>query len=641
MAKKTTIKNNHREMHLFSRRIIVLVSLIILASASLMGRLYFLQVKEHALYITLSNQNQLSLIPIEPNRGLIMDRNGIVLAENVPIYNLVITPDHVADLNGLIMRLGEFFELTPEDLKRFNKEMREHRPYQPVPIKVKLTEEEVARFYVNQYRFPGVAVTAGMFRHYPYGEQFVSALGYVARINEQEAKEIDETNYAGSSSIGKLGVEKYYEKALHGKVGYQQVEVDANGRYVRTLNEYPPIRGDNIYLTLDSRLQLAVEKIMGHEKGAVVIIKPQTGEVLTLVSNPGYDPNPFVIGIDPKHYKALRNSTDKPLYNRAIRGIYPFASTIKPFLAIAGLDTGATTVGYSIRDPGIFSMAGVRHVYRDWKKEGHGIVNLPKAITVSCDIYFYGLSVKLGVDRMYDYLRKFGFGQLTGLDVDEELAGLVPSVEWKRKKLHAKWWIGDTIAAGIGQGYMLTTPLQLANGAAVLANHGKRYQPRLFYKAEKPDGTMVELKPIQQPGVILRNPRYWDIVIEAMGKVTSTPQGTAAIAFAKVPYTIAAKTGTAQLTRIIGANTHGSDAALPKNLRNHKLFISFAPIDKPQIAMAVLVENSTLAPKIARAIYDYYFGSTHQFGMPEVQPVAVDGSDQAGTENAQEEHGAD
>jgi penicillin-binding protein 2 len=640
--KKDTLKNNHRETHLFTRRIIVLVVIVILATLGLMSRLFSLQVTDHNLYKTLSNQNQLSLIPIEPNRGLIMDRNGIVLADNVPIYNLVITPDKVQNLPELIKGLSQVVKLSSEDMKRFDKEMRQHRPFQPVPIKVKLSEEEVARFYVNQYKFPGVSISIGMFRHYPYGKEFVSILGYVARINEQETKEIDQANYAGSSSMGKLGIEKYYEKELHGTVGYQQVEVDANGRYVRTLKRFPPVRGDNIYLTVDSRLQLAVERILGQEKGAVVIIKPKTGEVLTLVSKPGYDPNPFVIGIDPQHYKALRDSRDKPLYNRAIRGIYPFASTIKPYLAIAGLDSGILSIGYSIRDPGFFAMGGVHHVYRDWKKEGHGTVNLPKAITVSCDVYFYGLAVRLGVGRMYTYLRKFGFGQLSGIDLNEELAGLVPSPEWKRKKLHAKWFIGDTIVAGIGQGYMLATPLQLAQGVAVIANKGLRFRPHLLLKFEKPDGTLEELKPIAEPPVILKNKKNWNVVIDAMGKVTSSLQGTAAVAFAKTPYIVAGKTGTAQLTRIVGENTHGSDASLPKHLRNHKLFISFAPIEDPQIAMAVLIENSTLAPKVAREIYDYYFGATHQFGLQAIQPIAADGSeDPVDDGSEQEQHGED
>ena len=627
MARKLTLKNNFRESHLFTHRIIVLVVLIVLATLALISRLFFLQVTNHDVYITLSNQNQLGLIPVEPNRGLIMDRNGILLAENIPIFSLVVTPDHVPNLNKLVAQLGQIIELTPEDIKQFHKGLKEHRAFQPIPLKVKLSEDEVARFYVNQYKFPGVTVNAGMFRHYPYGREFVSILGYVARINEQEMKQIDQGNYAGSSSMGKLGIEKYYEKELHGTVGYQQVEVDANGRLVRTLNRFPPIRGDNIYLSVDTRLQLAVEKILGQEKGAVVIIKPQTGEILALVSTPGYDPNPFVIGIDPKHYKELRNSPDKPLYNRAVRGIYPFASTIKPYLAIAALDSNTITTSYSIHDPGYFGIAGVRHIYRDWKKEGHGIVNLPKAVTVSCDVFFYGLAVKLGVKRMYNYLRQFGFGQLTGVDLNEELAGLVPSPEWKKRKLHAKWFIGDTVAAGIGQGYMLATPLQLAQGAAILANRGKRFRPHFLLKLEKPDWTIEELKPILEPPVVLKDLDNWDVIIKAMGNVTSTPQGTAAVAFANVPYTVAGKTGTAQLTKIVGENVHGGDAALPKYLRNHKLFISFAPIENPQIAVAVVVENSTLAPKVARAIYDYYFGATHQFGLPDIQPQAIDGSD--------------
>jgi penicillin-binding protein 2 len=627
MRKRTAIKNNHRETHLFTRRIIILIIFSLSTSFLLISRLFSLQVTNHDLYTTLSNQNQLSLIPVEPNRGLILDRDGLLLAENVPVFSLIVTPDRIPNLERTVLDLGRLIEITPEDMKRFRKELSQNRPFEPVTLKVKLSEEEVARFYVNQYRFPGVTVNTGMFRYYPYGKEFVSVLGYVARINEQEMREIDQSNYAGSSSIGKLGIERYYEKELHGKVGYQQVEVDANGRFVRTLNRYPPIRGDNIYLTIDSHLQFAIEKILGDEKGGIVAIRPKTGEVLALVSTPGYDPNPFVIGINSQAYKELRQSPDKPLYNRAIRGIYPFASTIKPYLALAGLDSGVIGPGYAIHCSGLFGMAGVHHLYRDWKKEGHGAVNLPKAITVSCDTFFYGLAVKLGVNRMHTYLHKFGFGQLTGIDLNEELAGLNPSPQWKLKKLHAKWFIGDTIVAGIGQGYMLATPLQLAQGVAVIANRGKRFRPRLLMKLQKPDGTIEELKPIHEEDVVLKNPKNWDIVIKAMGDVTSTLHGTAVAAFAKAPYTVAAKTGTAQLTRIIGENYHGSDAQLPKYLRNHKLFIAFAPIDDPQLALGVLVENSTIAPKVARAIFDYYFGSTHQFGLSEIQPMSLTGNE--------------
>lgn len=614
----TTIKNYFRETHLFTRRIFVLVFVILTAIGVLISRLAFLQIKNHTLYITLSNQNQLSLIPIEPNRGLIYDRNGVLLAENVPIFNLEITPDKVPNLKQTIEKLDKIIPITPDDLKRFHKELKDHRSFQAVPLKVKLTEQEVAKFYVNQFQFPGVTINAGMYRHYPYGKEFVSVLGYVARINEQELKQIDQVAYSGSTSIGKIGIEKYYEKELHGIIGYKQGEVDANGRYVRTLKRFPPRRGESLYLTIDSKLQMSIEKIFGDEKGAVVVLNPKTGEILALVSMPGYDPNPFVIGIDPAHFKELRDSPDKPLYNRAIRGIYPFASTIKPFLAIAGLDSEVVDTSYSIHDPGYFGIAGVNHVYRDWKKGGHGVVNLPKAIVVSCDVFFYGLSVKLGVTRIHTYLTKLGFGQKTGIDIIEELPGLVPSIEWKLRRLHARWWIGDTVAAGIGQGYMLTTPLQLAQGVAIIANKGVRYKPRLLMKVQKPDGKVEVIKPIKEPPVILKNFKTWDIVSKAMGDVTSAPGGTAVGAFAGVPYTVAGKTGTAQLTKIVGENYHGSDAKLPKNLRNHRLFIAFAPVENPQVAVAVVVENSSIAPRLAREVLDLYFAQTHQFGLTDV-----------------------
>lgn len=611
--KKLTIKNYFRESHLFMRRIIFLFFITITSCAALVARLAYLQISQHDIYTTLSNQNQLSLIPIEPNRGLIYDRNGILLAVNTPVFSLDIIPDRVPHLETTIKQLQQIISITSEDLKRFKKEASQHRKFQPISIKVKLTEEEVAKFSLHQYRFPGVKIKAGVIRHYPYGKEFVHVLGYVARINEQEMKKINQTNYSGSTTIGKLGIEKYYEKELHGIVGYQQEEVDASGRSVRTLKRFKPVPGDNIYISIDTRLQMAIEEIMRNEKGAVVVIKPKTGEILALVSYPAYDPNPFVIGIDPKQYKSLREDPEKPLYNRAIRGVYPFGSTIKPFYAIAGLDSGVIDTSYSIRDPGYFALPGLEHLYRDWRKGGHGVVNVAKAIVVSCDTFFYGLAVKLGINRMAKYLNKFGFGELTGIDILEELPGLVPTPQWKMRKWHSKWFTGDTVSAAIGQGYVLTTPLQLASGMAAIANRGVRYKPRLLLKVEKPDGNVEEIKPVSLPPIILESPRTWDVVIKALNTAATTPQGTAYAAFQNVPYAVAAKTGTAQLVKIVGENVHGGDAALPKHLRNNRLLIAFAPVENPQIAVAVLVENSTIAPLVARRVMDYYFYLNHQY----------------------------
>lgn len=611
--KRVTIKNYFRESHLFMRRIIFLFIITIAASSTLIARLAYLQISQHKVYTTLSDQNQLSLIPIEPNRGLIYDRNGVLLAENKPVFSLDVIPDRVPHLESTIKQLQQLITITEEDMKRFRKELRQHRPFQPVSIKLKLNEEEVAKFSVQQYRFPGVRINAGVERHYPFGKQFVHVLGYVARINEQELKRISTTNYSGSTTIGKLGIEKFYEKELHGIVGYQQEEVDASGRSVRTLKKFLPSPGDNIYLSIDSRLEIAIEAMMANEKGAVVVINPKTGEVLALVSYPGYDPNPFVMGIDPKQYKQLREDPDKPLYNRAIRGIYPFASTIKPFYAIAGLDSGVVSPSFAIRDPGWFALPGLKHVYRDWRKGGHGVVNLPKAIIVSCDVYFYGLAVKLGINRIAKYLHQFGFGELTGIDILEELPGLVPTPQWKLRKWHSKWFVGDTVSAAIGQGYVLTTPLQLASGIATIANRGTRYKPHLLIKVEKPDGNVIYIKPTKLPPVNLRNDKNWDVVIKALHDVTASPVGTAYGAFLDTPYTVAGKTGTAQLTKIVGENVHGGDAALPKHLRNHRLFIAFAPVEDPDVAVAVVVENSTIAPKLARRVLDYYFYLNHQY----------------------------
>lgn len=616
-SNKETIKNFVQETHIFMRRLTFALIAIIFVSFLLIIRLFYMQVIQKDTYTTLARENQFNLLPIEPNRGLIFDRNGVLLAKNIPVFNLEITPERVTNLKQTLTDLQSIIDITPDDLQQFEKALKQHHAFEPVTLKIKLSDEEVAKFAVNQYRFPGVAINARLMRYYPLGAEMNSVVGYVGRINEQDLLNIDTANYNGSNYIGKLGVEKYFEKELHGTVGYQQVEMNAGGRVIRTLKRIPTISGDNLYLTIDSNLQSYAEKVMGDISGAVVVIQPKTGQILALVSNPNYDPNLFVNGISTVDYQQLQNEPHKPLFNRAIRGQFPIGSTIKPFMAIGGLDYGAITPDFSIFDSGLFSLPGVNHLYHDWiwprTHHGHGVVNVTKAIMVSCDTFMWNLGIKLGVDRLTENLRRFGFGKKTGIEMDEELGGLVPSPAWKRKTYGAPWFAGDTVAISIGQGYILGTPMQLAQAVAVIANRGIRYKPTLLLKTQKPDGAMIEQKPIVEDPVKLSDPKYWDIVYQGMEAVVSDPQGTAYPVWHDAAYQAAAKTGTAQVVKI---TTYGevNPANLPENQRNHALFIAFAPANDPQIAIAVVAEHSLVpsaAKQIARKIVDYYLLSEH------------------------------
>lgn len=604
--KRNILKNHHIETNLFTRRIIVSVVLIVLLLATLIGRLFYLQVANFKLYATLSEQNQLTLIPIDPARGRIYDRNGVILADNYPAYSLDVIPNIVPDFDTTLEQLKKIINITPEDLEQYKKALKQHHQFDRIPLKLKLTDEEVARFYLNQYRFPGVVITARMMRYYPYAGSMVSAIGYVGRINEQEAKTLDQANYSASNYIGKMGVEKYYETQLHGTVGYQQVETDASGRVVRVLKRIPPIPGDNLYLSIDSKLQMVAEQALGDDAGAVVAIDPQTGEVLALASKPNYDPNLFVRGIPAKEYKALQDAPDRPLYNRAIRGLYATGSTIKPYYALQGLDTNTITTEFKIHDPGWFALAGSSHLFRDWVKTGHGIVDVHKAIVQSCDVFFYTLASKMGITKMDDILSRFGFGQKTGLDVDEEVPGILPSPKWKRAALGQPWFTGDTINIGIGQGYMLTTPLHMAHAASIIANRGISVVPHLLKSAQQPDGTITPLQPVKQTTVILNNPENWNVVINAMEGVITEPHGTASRFGRTPPYTVAGKTGTAQVPRPLKYNEM-DDVDIPKPYKSNSLFIAFAPVDNPKIVVAVLVEHHHgQAVVVAKQVIDYY-----------------------------------
>lgn len=573
----------------------------------LITRLAYLQIYKHDVYITLATNNSLDLVPVEPTRGLIYDRNGVLLAENIPVFSLDIIPVQVNDLTKTLLALKKIVTLDDDDIAQFKRQLKQHRRFDEIPLKLRLSEEEVARFTENQHSFPGVLIKARLMRHYPYSESFSHVLGYVGRINVQELNKIDQTNYSASHYIGKLGIEKYYEDELHGKVGYEEVENDASGKPIRVLKEIKGIPGKNLYLTLDSRLQFVAERALSGHRGAIVAMQPSTGQVLAMVSQPGYNPNVFVLGISQKDYQTLQQSEDRPLYDRALRGTYPFASTIKPFYALEGLDSGVVTPEHSIYDPGWFQLRNNTHRFRDWKRGGHGTVNVERAIVGSCDTYFYELGTRMGIRRMNAILTSFGFGALTGIDLDGELPGVVASPEWKKKAKGMHWYEGDTVISAIGQGFMQTTPLQLAVATSTLANRGQRFVPYLLLGDQLPEKAYIPHQPVRAETVTLQNPENWDIVIEAMEEVVATPQGTAYRYGRNHNYTIAAKTGTAQVVARRGkGNEEDKQEDLPEKYRDHHWFIAFAPVENPKLAVAIITENSNVAVETARTIFNYY-----------------------------------
>jgi len=606
MKNKLTIKNHQQESRQFKRRSIITLVTVLIFSGILVLRLAYLQIIDHQLYSTLSQQNLLYLMPIEPNRGLIYDRNGVLLAKNIPVFNLDIIPAKIKNMHNTISALKKILPISANDIKNFHRNLKRHRPYQEVPLKMKLSESEVAKFYVNAYRFPGVSVQSSLLRYYPEGKSMSNVIGYVGRINAQELNQIDHVNYSASNYIGKVGIERYYEKQLHGTVGVKEAEVNARGQIIRTIKQTLPVPGKDLYLTIDSRLQAFAEKALGKNSGAIVVIQPSTGEILALVTKPNYDPNLFVAGLSNAAYKKLLHAPQHPLFNRAIRGQFAAGSTIKPFVSAGGLSDTVITKNYRIYDPGWFRLPNTKHIYHDWKYGGHGWVDVSKAITVSCDTFFYNLAVKLGIKRLDNILLKFGFGQSTQIDMMEELPGLVPTPHWKRGANGHSWYTGDTILTAIGQGYLLATPLQLAQATAILAERGARYQPHLLLKTRDGKGVITEMPSIEKAPVILSSPKIWDTVIHAMQRVVNSPMGTAE-GYGRHPgYTVAAKTGTAQ---VFGKerDEERSRMNIPKRLRNNHLFISFAPVKKPKIAIAVVVEHASFADNIARKVTDFYF----------------------------------
>jgi len=610
MGLNFTLKDTEEESRLIRLRVYSAVVIIILLVMVLVARLFYLQVIRHDHFITLSQSNRVKVLPIAPIRGLIFSRDNVLLADNQPSFSLELIPEQIDNLDKTIGQLSRLIDIDEDSISRFKKLRREKRRFESIPLKFNLSEGEVARFSVERHKIPGAKVIARPYRYYPEKSGLVHALGYVARIDEKDLQNIDESDYLGTTHIGKLGVEKAYEDILHGRVGHQQVEVNAQGRIIRVLERTPPEPGQNIYLTLDLSLQTAASKIMQGKRGSIVAMDPDNGDILAFVSSPAYDPNPFVNGIDSKSYKVLLSSRDTPLINRALNGKYPPGSTVKPFLGIAALMFGVRNTDEAIWCRGWYTLRGHDHRYRDWKKGGHGHVDLNYAIMQSCDIYFYTLAHDLGITKLNRALTNFGFGVKTGIDIGGESAALVPSIDWKRSALNQPWYPGETLIAGIGQGYVLATPLQLVTATAALANHGKRVLPRLVYKISDPISGESTLLPIATPTYVVGyKQEHWDFVIQAMQDVVHGPRGTARRSGANAAYRFAGKTGTSQLFGI-GQDVKYEKDKVPEHLRDHALFIAFAPLEAPKIALVIIVENggsgsSTAAP-IARKLLDHY-----------------------------------
>ncbi len=606
MFHKLTLKNALAEKRHFSARI-VLVSLIVLGLSSLLVWRYFsLQIIAHDTYRTKSDQNRTHLQAITPKRGLIFDRNGVLLAENIPSYRLTIVKEQAGDLAQTLALLSELIPLQDNHLQAFQHYANRSRPFEPVPLKLKLSEEEIAIIAVNRHRLPGVDIDAELVRHYPHGTLFAHAIGYVGHINETELQQLDPVNYRGTHVMGKIGIEKYYEDLLHGKVGYQNVETNARGRILTTLEQQDPQPGADISLHLDVHLQNAAFQALGDYRGAIVALDPNTGSVLAAVSKPSFDSNQFIGGISNAHYDTLRDSPDLPLFDRVLQGQYPPASTIKPIFGLAGLHYGTITASDTINDPGWYQLPNSTHIYRDWKRTGHGHrVNLRQAIVESCDVYYYDLAYRLGIDRLHTFASYFGLGEPTGIDNTYERRGLMPSKTWKRQVRQQAWFSGDTVNIGIGQGYLLVTPLQLATTTATIASRGKRFQPRLLKTV---DGEEQPLAPLPAIDVDVSS-AHWDAVINGMRDVVHGRHGTARSISRGIQYQMAGKTGIAQLVGIEQDATYDAKAIALRQ-RDHALFIGFAPLQDPQIVVAVIVENgeygSTVAAPMARQVIDAY-----------------------------------
>ncbi|MTI64515.1 penicillin-binding protein 2 [Methylophaga sp.] len=612
MSSRFTLKDHFRESRLINGRLLVAALISILVFSVVVVRLVVLQVFEYEHFDSLSNRNRVDIEPLPPQRGLIYDRNGVLIAENIPTFSLEMVPEKVTDVDATLSELAKLVALTEEDITDFRDRLQRHRRFQQVVIRQRLTEEEVARFSANRYRFPGVDIQGRLIRHYPQGNLFAHAVGYVGRINERELQIIDQQDYKGTLQIGKTGVEKEYEDILHGEVGYRQVETNVQGRIVRELMSVSSHSGDDLFLNLDINLQRVASESLTDYNGSIVAMDPRTGGVLALVSKPDFDPNLFVSGISSKDYAELRDSPDRPLYDRALRGSYPPGSTLKPFVALAGLELGVVTEHSKTYCPGWYTLPGHDHRYRCWKHQGHGMMDMNDAVSQSCDVYFYDLAHTLGIDRLHHFLDLFGFGHETGIDIPSESSGLSPSREWKRASRNQAWFPGETLISGIGQGFNQTTPIQLAHATSTLAMRGVMQEPQVVRASRKAGQDEMELRGNERINSLpMQNSQHWEAVVDSMVEVIHGARGTARHVGEDMPFQIAGKTGTAQVFGIAQDEKYDAET-LERKLHDHALFIAFAPADKPEFVVAVVVENggsgSKTAAPIARKMMIEHFG---------------------------------
>ncbi len=629
MQKHVAIKDGYSEQQLYRQRLYLSLGIVVVLLSVLIYRYADLQLVQYDTFVTQSERNRVHVQPVAPKRGLIFDRKGRLLADNRPSYSLVIVKERVDNLDDTLTDLQQLFDIDKNNIEKFKRRLRRRSPYQSVPLKFRLSEDEISRFAVNRYRLPGVEIKAQLVRHYPEGAAFTHIVGYVGRISSSDQERLDsaegnQTNYAATDHIGKIGLERYYETILHGVVGSQHVETNAHGRVLRVLQQVDPEPGIDITLYADVELQKTISKIMAGRRGSVVALDPRTGGILAMVSTPSYDPNPFVTGIGSHDYSKLRDSINLPLFNRSLQGQYPPGSTIKPIMGLAGLHYRIVSRSSSVADPGWYQLANDERFYRDWKRGGHApFMNLHSSMAQSCDVYFYDLAYKLGVDRIFEFSSEFGLGQLTGIDSTSERRGLLPSREWKRKQKREPWFPGETLNIGIGQGYMLVTPLQLAVATATIANRGERPVPRLamptkglrdalfeknsLFQSEssKTLQNMPALTPLNDLPVV---DNHWSQIIAGMEAVMHGARGTARAAGAGAKYRIAGKTGTAQVIGIAQGEKYDKEAIIERQ-RDHALFIGFAPIDNPLVAVAIIIENggsgSSVAAPIGRKIFDW------------------------------------
>ncbi|AWB68285.1 penicillin-binding protein 2 [Saccharobesus litoralis] len=617
VKRRVAIRDHTAEANMFARRALIALAVVLAMVLTLLSNLYHLQVEKFSDYQTRADGNRIKVQPVPPNRGLIYDTNGVLLAENHPVYSLEIVAEDVKNIDGLLAQIEALIPVSHEQKKSFYRALKQNRRrrFKPIALIERLTPEEAAIIAVNQHQLDGVVIDAHLKRFYPHGDLLTHALGYVAKINPKDAARIEanneKANYAATRDIGKQGLEKFYQNILHGTVGYRKVEVNSRGRVLREMDSQAPIPGNDLRLHLDISLQKLAQQLLADNRGAVVMLDAVNNGILALYSNPSYDPNLFVHGISGKDYRALLQSPDRPLINRATQGQYPPASTIKPLIGLLGLEKGLVTEQTTMWDPGYYQIKGIEHKYRDWKKWGHGHVDIHKSIEESCDTYFYDLALRLGIDAISEEMVKFGFGEATGVDIFEESSANMPSQQWKRARYNQPWYAGDTISIGIGQGYWTSTPLQLALATSVLANEGNFNEPKFLKAIESNTGT-IDSPAQDRPPVAIQNKENWQIIKRAMYTTVQKVTGTAHKAFKGTTYDAAGKTGTAQVISI-AQDAEYDETKIAERHRDNALFVGFAPYDEPKVVIAVVVENagggSSNAAPVARAMMDAYFAS--------------------------------